>query len=293
MKVRAIAGVLLLAASQADAAGNAESGRVLFQTHCAVCHSVPPDHRAQNAAGKPDELTLALNTVSGMGFLRARLGARDVDDIAAFIGDATLSRNVLTVGKAGSGEGVVTASNGIIQCGGVCASAESLGAVVFLAQSSRFGSRFVEWSGACAGSAACAVTMAGARTVVARFERNGHPINHTDMWWAGAAENGWGMSVVHRAESGQLFSVVYGYAPDGANAWYVMTGGTWNADFTRFRGSLYRPRGTPVTVYRADQLVVGAPVGEATLVMGDGVTMQLELLLNGERVTKRLERQAF
>jgi hypothetical protein len=68
---------------------------------------------------------------------------------------------VLQVGKAGTGSGTVTstAPAGAINCGATCSATFESGAAVTLAAAASAGSTFSGWSGACTGTAACAVTM--------------------------------------------------------------------------------------------------------------------------------------
>ena len=62
------------------------------------------------------------------------------------------------------------------------------------------------------------------------------PLDYSDMWWVGDAENGWGMSIQQHAE--KPFVAVYVYDNTGKPTWYVLPSGTWNADFTVFTGAL-------------------------------------------------------
>jgi hypothetical protein len=112
-----------------------------------------------------------------------------------------------------------------------------------------------------------------------------------DMWWAGPAQNGWGVSVVQHRDV--LFSVVYAYDAAGKPTWYVMPGGAWNAAHTAFGGALYRPHGTPFSSYDASKLDVGAPIGNATITMVDGGTLTLDYRIDGVAGRKTLARQLF
>ena len=113
----------------------------------------------------------------------------------------------------------------------------------------------------------------------------------TDMWWAGFAENGWGMSVVQH--DGMLFNVIYAYDASGKPTWYVMPGGSWNEAKTAFHGALYRPHGTPFSSYDPARFVVGEAVGEATLTMVDGGTLTLDYSIGGASGRKTVTRQLF
>ena len=112
-----------------------------------------------------------------------------------------------------------------------------------------------------------------------------------DMWWGGAVENGWGMSVVQHGD--MLFSVIYAYDAAGKPIWYVMPGGVWNEAKTAFTGALYVPTGTPYTAYDASKLVVNAPVGTATLSFTTGSKGVLDYTINGVSGRKSVTRQRF
>jgi hypothetical protein len=82
----------------------------------------------------------------------------------------------LTVNKAGTGSGTVTSSETppSISCGPTCATASATytsGTAVTLTASPASGSTFTGWSGGCAGTGPCTVTMNAAITVTATFTR--------------------------------------------------------------------------------------------------------------------------
>ena len=110
-----------------------------------------------------------------------------------------------------------------------------------------------------------------------------------DMWWGGAAESGWGVSIVQHRD--MLFSVIYAYDASGRPTWYVMPGGTWSADGSRFSGDVYSPRGAPFTAYDPSKFVVGDPVGRASLHFIGGNTAELAFTIGGVSGTKLMSRQ--
>ena len=112
-----------------------------------------------------------------------------------------------------------------------------------------------------------------------------------DMWWAGTAENGWGVSVVQHGDT--LFSVIYAYDAAGKPTWYVMPGGKWDADKRVYSGPLYVPRGSPFDNYRASDFSVGSAVGQATIRFVDGSNADLEFTVGGVSGRKRISRQLF
>ena len=75
--------------------------------------------------------------------------------------------------------------------------------------------------------------------------------NYTDMWYAGEAESGWGVSIVQHSTN-QVYAVWYTYdprEPDAASGqnkplWIVMAGGTWSSP-TTLTGPVYVTDGVP------------------------------------------------
>jgi LmbE family N-acetylglucosaminyl deacetylase len=80
-----------------------------------------------------------------------------------------LQRHALTVTKSGAGSGTVTSSPAGISCGATCGAAFDHGTEVTLTATPAAGSFFVGWSGACAGSGTCKVTMSSAKSVGVEF----------------------------------------------------------------------------------------------------------------------------
>lgn len=76
---------------------------------------------------------------------------------------------VLTVSKSGTGAGTVTSSPAGISCGATCSATFPGGTSVTLAASPTSGSVFSGWSGACAGTGTCSVSMTTSRNVTATF----------------------------------------------------------------------------------------------------------------------------
>jgi DNA-binding beta-propeller fold protein YncE len=80
----------------------------------------------------------------------------------------TGAAHTLTVTKSGSG--TVKSEPAGIECGTACVAEYSAGAEVALTPTPAPGSAFAGWSGACAGTGACTVTMSEAKSVGAEFE---------------------------------------------------------------------------------------------------------------------------
>lgn len=78
-----------------------------------------------------------------------------------------IPKYTLTAGKGGSGAGTVTGPG--ISCGADCTEQYTQGTVVTLSAAAATGSTFAGWSGPCAGTGTCTVTMNAATTLTATF----------------------------------------------------------------------------------------------------------------------------
>ncbi|MCP4658216.1 MAG: DUF11 domain-containing protein [bacterium] len=96
----------------------------------------------------------------------ARVGAVLVEPDLFFV---IQKHYTLAVTLAGTGSGEVTSDPAGIDCGATCVAEYEHGTVVTLTASPAGGSGFVGWSGGCAGSAACVVTMDTVQSVTAEF----------------------------------------------------------------------------------------------------------------------------
>lgn len=117
------------------------------------------------------------------------------------------------------------------------------------------------------------------------------PARYHDMWWGGTTENGWGLSIAQHG--GTQFNALFVYDAAGKSTWYVMPGGTWNADRTRYTGALYQPSGSPYFQYDASALSVGASVGNATIAFSGVNSAQLGYIIGNSQGEKQLQRQPF
>lgn len=116
-------------------------------------------------------------------------------------------------------------------------------------------------------------------------------LNYSDMWWAGQAENGWGMSI--QQHNNIQFNAIYVYDDAGKPVWYVMPGGNWNADYTSYSGAVYQPTSSPLNNYSPSQFVPGSPVGNVTLNFTSDSSTTLQYTINGKSGQKSLQRQIF
>jgi hypothetical protein len=106
---------------------------------------------------------------------RQRIAALDArrtgpDQVRAARDDGS-TPTLLTVTRVGDGVGIVTSTDGTIDCGRTCSHTYDSGSTVTLDEWTYVeGSSFVGWSGACSGTAhACTVSLNAARSVKATF----------------------------------------------------------------------------------------------------------------------------
>jgi Bacterial Ig-like domain (group 3) len=117
------------------------------------------------------------------------------------------------------------------------------------------------------------------------------PRDYSDLWWAGLAENGWGMSIMQKGAV--QFNTFYIYDAQGKPTWVVMPGGAWDSTFTRFSGPLYQTTGSPYFDYDASRLNVPAPIGNATLTFTNLNAAVLDYTISGQSGRKQIARQPF
>ncbi len=115
--------------------------------------------------------------------------------------------------------------------------------------------------------------------------------NYQDLWWGGEQQNGWGMSITQHGSI--LFGAMYVYDSQGRPQWAVMPGGSWDAGFTTFSGSLYIPSGSWFGAYDVSRFAANPPVGSATLTFTGATSATLSYILNGESGIKAIQRQPF
>lgn len=117
------------------------------------------------------------------------------------------------------------------------------------------------------------------------------PLDYSDLWWGGTAESGWGITIAQKGL--QQFNAFYVYDASGKPVWYVMSGGSWNADYTRLTGEVYQPSGSPFGDYDARRLQIGAAVGTATIIFNSVNDAVFDYTLNGVTGKKFISRFKF
>jgi uncharacterized repeat protein (TIGR02543 family) len=101
---------------------------------------------------------------SGTGACTVTMSA--ATEVTASFARATFT---LTAAVAGSGTGTIVSSPLGVSCGADCSESYVGGTPVTLTATADPSSSFTGWTGACSGTAACAVTMDGAKSVTATF----------------------------------------------------------------------------------------------------------------------------
>ena len=114
-----------------------------------------------------------------------------------------------------------------------------------------------------------------------------------DLWWAGSAENGWGVSVVQHGS--RSFNVLFVYDAAGKPVWYVQPGGRWSDGVgSAFSSALYHARGTPYFAYSAPALQLDRGIFDSMSLAFEGPDRgTLRTRIAGVDTTKSIVRQPF
>ena len=116
-------------------------------------------------------------------------------------------------------------------------------------------------------------------------------VNYSDIWWAGAAENGWGLALSHQGAA--LVGSWYTYDSQGRATWLLMNAGTWTTP-TTFQGTLVRASGAPLLAagYDASAFAPQA-AGTITLQFTDANHATMSYSVDGVTQSKAIARFAF
>lgn len=115
----------------------------------------------------------------------------------------------------------------------------------------------------------------------------------TNMWWAGEAGNGWGMSLVRHGD--KLFNVIFTYDDEGQPTWYVQPNGTWlpYGVGSVFMGPIYSPRSTPWFAYDSAFFRPGSSVGNLDIYVTGPDTVSVVTRVGARRAAGYLRIQDF
>jgi hypothetical protein len=115
--------------------------------------------------------------------------------------------------------------------------------------------------------------------------------NYGDMWWAGLAEDGWGLVLSQQYHN--LFATWFTYDQAGQTTWYVMSGGSWTSA-NRYSGELYRTRGTQVLGAPYSQAAFQVTqVGTLTIQFSDSDHATMTYTVDGFTQSKSISRLGF
>ena len=112
-----------------------------------------------------------------------------------------------------------------------------------------------------------------------------------DMWWGGAAQNGWGISINQRGS--ELFAAWFTYGADRRPTWFIVSGNNWSLN--TFLGQVFRVTGSawlgvPYDPSQVRTTTAGA--ANITFAGGSQGTFEYSILATGS-ATKPIERQQF
>lgn len=117
----------------------------------------------------------------------------------------------------------------------------------------------------------------------------------TDLWWAGQAESGWGVNVIHQGDV--LFATFFIYRADNVAHWYVASSVGPAVDVAggglAFTGKLYETTGPFFGATFNANNVVATEVGEATFTFPTTTTGTLVYRIGSTNVSKSIARQTF
>jgi len=118
-------------------------------------------------------------------------------------------------------------------------------------------------------------------------------VDFTDLWWVGAAEDGWGVNVVQQGDV--LFLTFFIYGSGGAARWVVAPQmaptATQPATGVRFSGDIYRTAGPWFGTTFNPSAVTRAIVGNATVTFESPNAATLTYMVDNVTVTKAITRQ--
>jgi hypothetical protein len=111
------------------------------------------------------------------------------------------------------------------------------------------------------------------------------------MWWGGAGQDGWGVSIQQQGQT--LFATWYTYGADGKVTWFYMPGGSWTSA-TAYTGTLYRTTAGPWAggTYNPASLKV-FPVGTLRLDFTSPNAATMTSTVDGATLARPLLRFAF
>jgi hypothetical protein len=151
------------------------------------------------------------------------------------------------------------------------------------------------FTGATAGTMNWTVGNVGGQKSISRLDfRTGEQptaTNYTDVWWGGAAQNGWGVGIVQ--EGAQMAGAWYTFNQSNSAVWYLFNGGSWTTP-TTYTAPLYRSTGSPVigAIYNPSVLST-INAGSVTFSFTGAASGTMTYTVDGVTQTKPIERLVF
>jgi chitinase len=134
--------------------------------------------------------------------------------------------------------------------------------------------------------------VAGSKKISRLVFGDGKPLNnYSDLWWGGASQNGWGLSITQQGDT--MFGVWYAYDAQGKVQWLFMPGGSFTSS-NMFSGALYRTTSSPWlgAPYNPALLSV-VPVGNLSVTFSDANNASMRYTVDGVSGTNALTRLVF
>jgi len=116
------------------------------------------------------------------------------------------------------------------------------------------------------------------------------PTTKQGAWWAGSAENGWGLSFVQHGNT--LVAGWYYYDAAGRATWSIVPGCTWNQALTVCTGSVYNTTGPWFGNYNEASFSQSV-AGSATFTFASADAGTMSYVVNGLSGTKAISRINF
>ena len=116
--------------------------------------------------------------------------------------------------------------------------------------------------------------------------------NYTAVWWAGAAESGWGINLNHQGNI--IFGTLFTYDDSGQGMWLILSRGERQPDGSYF-GALYRTTGPAFNASPFNPITAGnyTEVGTMRLTFSGADNGTMVYSVSGRNVTKAITKQLF
>jgi hypothetical protein len=127
-------------------------------------------------------------------------------------------------------------------------------------------------------------------TLVINSGTNPAGANYADMWWGGAAQNGWGISINQSGNT--IFAAWFTYGADHRPSWFIFQGSDWSG--STVNGIIYRTTGAPMlgVAYNA-AANVASTAGTGTMTFSAPDRGTFNYTIDGVAGSKAIEKQPY